>query len=81
MGRTVDILSLNCRSLTSTNINAFREKLKFFLVHNPSICILCEVNQTTSGMALINHYFRYELRNYNDVLLTFQSHHIVASYS
>ena len=54
-------------------------KIKSFLEENPSIGLLCGVNQNNLGMARINHYFRYELRNYNSVLLIQSCHNGRAS--
>ena len=59
-----DIRTLNCRSLTTSDLNLCRKKLKSFLQLNPSLCILVEVNQNFWGIKQLAKHFRYELRNY-----------------
>ena len=63
-----DIMTLNCHSITTSDLTLCRKKSKSFLELNPSLCVLVEVNQNNWGIKKLTHHFRYELRNYRIIL-------------
>ena len=68
MGRNLEIRSLNCRPLTTTDMPLCWGKNRSFLDQSPSICVFVEVNQNNLCLQSLNHYFRYKLRYYNLIL-------------